>query len=86
MLRRPARAARRGWSSAVLVPVVLAGVGIGVSTTQAAAATATTITVDGTSGGLVFAGDGAISGGGGNSRLLTDYPAAQQSAILDYLF
>jgi hypothetical protein len=64
----------------------MAGLGIGSSATQAAAASATTITVDGTSGGLTFAGEGAISGGGGNSRLLADYPPAQQSAILDYLF
>src|ERR1700734_2408724 len=52
--------------------------------TQAAAATA--ITVSGTSAGRTFDGVGAISGGGGNSRLLTDYPAAQQTQILDYLF
>src|SRR6202034_177683 len=52
--------------------------------TQAAAATA--ITVNGTSAGRTFDGIGAISGGGGNSRLLTDYPAAQQTQILDYLF
>ena len=36
--------------------------------------------------GRTFGGIGAISGGGGNSRLLTDYPAAQQQQILDYLF
>src|SRR6204780_41818 len=53
--------------------------------TQAQAAT-TTITVNGTGTGRVFNGIGAISGGGGNTRLLTDYPAAQQSQILDYLF
>ena len=52
--------------------------------TQAAAATA--ITVNGTSAGRTFDGIGAISGGGGNSRLLTDYPAAEQTQILDYLF
>jgi hypothetical protein len=52
--------------------------------TQAAAATA--ITVSGTSAGRTFDGIGAISGGGGNSRLLTDYPAAEQTQILDYLF
>ena len=52
--------------------------------TQAAAATA--ITVNGTSAGRTFDGIGAISGGGGNTRLLTDYPAAQQQQILDYLF
>jgi len=52
---------------------------------QARAAT-TTISVNGASAGRTFGGIGAISGGGGNSRLLTDYPAAQQQQILDYLF
>lgn len=47
---------------------------------------ATAITIDGTSGGRVFDGVGAISGGGGNSRLLVDYPEPQRSEILDYLF
>ena len=42
--------------------------------------------MDGTSAGRTFNGIGAISGGGGNSRLLADYPAAEQTAILDYLF
>jgi hypothetical protein len=51
-----------------------------------AAAATTTITVNGTGTGRTFDGIGAISGGGGNSRLLTDYPAAQQQQILDYLF
>ena len=50
------------------------------------AAAATVITVNGTSAGRTFGGIGAISGGGGNTRLLTDYPAAQQQQILDYLF
>src|SRR5579859_2382293 len=50
------------------------------------AAQNTTIAVNGTQGGRTFDGIGAISGGGGNSRLLIDYPAAQQSQILDYLF
>src|SRR5579859_3700781 len=52
---------------------------------QAHAAT-TTISVSGTSAGLTFGGIGAISGGGGNTRLLTEYPAAEQTQILDYLF
>jgi Glycosyl hydrolase family 59/Ricin-type beta-trefoil lectin domain len=52
----------------------------------AAAPAATTIAVNGTSAGRTFGGVGAISGGGGNTRLLTDYPAAQQQQILDYLF
>ena len=42
--------------------------------TSAQAAT-TTITVNGTGTGRVFNGIGAISGGGGNTRLLIDYPA-----------
>jgi len=52
----------------------------------APAAAATAITISGTSAGRTFDGIGAISGGGGNSRLLTDYPAAEQTQILDYLF
>ncbi|MBV9381300.1 MAG: hypothetical protein JO242_11585, partial [Streptosporangiaceae bacterium] len=55
-------------------------------TTIGQAQAATTISVNGTSAGRTFGGIGAISGGGGNSRLLTDYPAAQQQQILDYLF
>ena len=51
-----------------------------------AAAAPTAITVNGALGGRTFDGIGAISGGGGNTRLLTDYPAAQQAQILDYLF
>jgi hypothetical protein len=40
---------------------------------------------DGTSQGRVFDGVGALSAGA-SSRLLIDYPPAQRSAILDYLF
>jgi hypothetical protein len=58
----------------------------GIDAPAAHAAATTTIAVNGTSGGRTFDGVGAISGGGGNSRLLTDYPAAQQQQILDYLF
>jgi Glycosyl hydrolase family 59/Ricin-type beta-trefoil lectin domain-like/Galactocerebrosidase, C-terminal lectin domain len=47
---------------------------------------ATTITIDGNGGGRTFDGIGAISGGGGNSRLLIDYPEPYRSQILDYLF
>jgi O-glycosyl hydrolase len=56
-----------------------------VSAAPAQAAT-TTISVNGTIVGRTFDGVGAISGGGGNSRLLIDYPPAQRSQILDYLF
>jgi O-glycosyl hydrolase len=69
--------------------LVLAGVLALVGSIVAGAGTAhaaTTITVNGAATGRTFDGIGAISGGGGNSRLLTDYPAAQQGQILDYLF
>ena len=46
----------------------------------------TSIELRRTDTGRVFDGIGAISGGGGNSRLLIDYPAKQRSQILDYLF
>lgn len=50
------------------------------------AAAATTITINGNASGRTFDGVGAISGGGGNSRLLIDYPEPQRGQILDYLF
>ena len=54
--------------------------------TTASAIEATTVTIDGNATGRVFDGVGAISGGGGNSRLLFDYPEPQRTQILDYLF
>jgi hypothetical protein len=42
--------------------------------------------VDGAGTGRTFDCIGGLSGGGGTSRLLYDYPAQQQSEILDYLF
>ncbi|HET8843347.1 MAG TPA: hypothetical protein VFN35_17925, partial [Ktedonobacteraceae bacterium] len=52
----------------------------------AEAATTTNISLNGSSSGRIFDGVGGLSGGGGTSRLLFDYPAKQQSEILDYLF
>jgi len=46
----------------------------------------TAIAVNPAGPGRTFDGVGAISGGGGNSRLLIDYPAKQRNQILDYLF
>ena len=66
--------------------ILVASVCYAASTPMARAAASTTISVNGTSAGRTFDGIGAISGGGGNTRLLTDYPAAQQQQILDYLF
>lgn len=56
------------------------------ATTGGAGATSTAIAIDGTKPGLAFDGVGAISGGGGNTRLLVDYPEPQRSQLLDYLF
>jgi len=67
----------------ILVMGFLAGVTL---TPPAHAAVSTSITVDGSGSGRVFDGVGAISGGGGNSRLLPDYPEPQRSRLLDYLF
>ncbi|WOX07491.1 galactosylceramidase [Streptomyces sp. N50] len=79
-------AARRRWLAGLSGMVLAAGLSVGVSAAPAVAASATTVSVDGSSPGLTFDGDGAISGGGGNSRLLADYPEPQRSQVLDYLF
>ncbi len=79
------RHGRRRFAAAAVAVAAGLGWSAGGLAAQPAAA-ATSITVNGTQGGRVFDGIGAISGGGGNTRLLTDYPPAQQSQILDYLF
>ncbi len=68
---------------AVLTLAATVTVTAGAAPAQAAT---TTITVDGGITGRTFDGVGAISGGGGNSRLLIDYPPTQRAQILDYLF
>ncbi|WP_194898935.1 ricin-type beta-trefoil lectin domain protein [Catenulispora pinisilvae] len=90
----PPTARRRTALATVLTLLlsVLTGLAVTSPTAQAAkagksaTATDTTITVDGNASGRTFDGLGAISGGGGNSRLLVDYPEPQRSEILDYLF
>jgi hypothetical protein len=79
----PPRAARR--LTAVALAAALAA-GLSGLLPTAPAQAAATIVVNGTSGGRVLDGVGAISGGGGNSRLLVDYPEPQRGQILDYLF
>jgi hypothetical protein len=73
-------------AAAVLaVGTVVAAVGVvGVVNTPAQAATS--ISIDGRSGGRTLDGIGAVSGGGGNSRLLIDYPEPQRGQLLDYMF
>jgi hypothetical protein len=68
------------------IAALLGSLGFPAGAPAANAATTTTIAVNGTSAGRTFDGIGAISGGGGNSRLLIDYPPAQRQQILDYLF
>jgi hypothetical protein len=81
----PRRALARLWP-ALCAALLLGGALVALDTTPAAAATSTSITVNGAQGGRTFDGVGAISGGGGNSRLLIDYPEPARSQILDYLF
>jgi hypothetical protein len=72
----------------ILAGCVMAAIGVGMPrAAQAASSTVTTVRLDGAAGsGPLYGGIGAISGGGGNSRLLIDYPEPQRSEILDYLF
>ncbi|MEU2134456.1 ricin-type beta-trefoil lectin domain protein [Streptomyces sp. NPDC018352] len=83
------RAPVRRWRALAAVTSLLLSTLIGLaapSVVQAAPTPSTSITVDGTKPGLAFDGVGAISGGGGNSRLLADYPKPQRSELLNYLF
>jgi hypothetical protein len=57
-----------------------------VAVPAAGAGTGATVIIDGAHPGPEFQGIGAISGGGGNSRLLIDYPPGERTQILDYLF
>src|SRR5581483_11480130 len=77
----------RTWRAALaaISSLSIAGAAL-VAAPAPAHAAATTVTVDGGSAGRTFDGVGAISGGGGNSRLLVDYPEPERSQILDYLF
>ncbi len=60
--------------------------GLGPLAAHAQSAVSTAIALNGSGGGRTFDGIGAISGGGGNSRLLIDYSEPYRSQILDYLF
>src|SRR6266536_890947 len=86
MLHLPRRA--RGIAATVATAAVWTLLALSVASRAAPASTLSTtdITIDGTRAGPAFQGVGAISGGGGNSRLLIDYPEPQRSQILDYLF
>ena len=68
------------------VATTIAAAGVVAVATPAVAAVTTAVAVNGGIVGRAFDGVGAISGGGGNSRLLVDYPEPQRGQILDYLF
>src|SRR3954451_2860619 len=86
-MRRPHLTGGRRWRRTLGLVSVLSLATIGTIVAVAApTAAATSITLDGASGGRTFDGVGAVSGGGGNSRLLIDYPEPQRGQILDYLF
>jgi hypothetical protein len=85
-LSRLTRVFRRSRALAVLLTALALVVGGMVAVSPAPARADASITIDGSSGGRTFDGVGAISGGGGNSRLLIDYPEPERSQILDYLF
>ncbi|MEV7968407.1 ricin-type beta-trefoil lectin domain protein [Sphaerisporangium sp. NPDC088356] len=77
------RSKTKVFASTLVVALLTAAICvIGFSSAQAAVA----ITINGGSGGRALDGVGAISGGGGNSRLLVDYPEPQRGQILDYMF
>jgi hypothetical protein len=85
MLRLTRQRLRRTRAAVIATAVVLAATGSAVIQAAPSEA-ATSIVINGSSSGRTFDGVGAVSGGGGNSRLLIDYPEPQRGQILDYLF
>ena len=85
-MSRFSRLVRRLRAPAVVLGCLALTAGGVAAVTAAPAEAATSITINGSSGGRTFDGVGAISGGGGNSRLLIDYPEPERGQILDYLF
>ena len=72
--------------TAVLILLLGVLTGVAAPTAAVGAGPTNSLTLNGTKPGRVFDGVGAISGGGGNSRLLADYPEPQRGQLLDYLF
>src|SRR6266699_3491721 len=85
-IERRTRSAGPGRRAAAGAMVVTGALSLAGSAVPARALTTTDITIDGTKAVPAFQGVGAISGGGGNSRLLIDYPEPERSQILAYLF
>src|SRR5438045_9486000 len=79
---------RRGCIFAALPSVLCWGLAVAgvVARTLADAGDVQVIALDGAAPGKLFEGVGAVSGGGGTSVLLKDYPEPQRGQILDILF
>lgn len=77
---------RRARAIALLIVLAAVSAGAHAAAARAAATGLTSLRIDGKASGRTFGGVGAISAGGGNSRLLIDYPQPERDAILDYLF
>ena len=86
---------RRWLVAGIAAAAALAGCGVTIAAAPVPAQAASqepapppgrTIVVDGNRPGPAFDGIGALSGGGGNSRLLIDYPAPERAQILDDMF
>jgi len=73
-------------SAGTVAAAPAAGRRIGPPVAAAAALYRPVVIINGARPGPAFQGIGAISGGGGNSRLLIDYPPRERAQILDYLF
>ncbi|HXP19362.1 MAG TPA: hypothetical protein VN840_06930 [Streptosporangiaceae bacterium] len=86
MRRRYAWASRTGAVALTGALAVTGAIAAGHALTTTPRAHSSGITIDGARVGPAFQGVGAISGGGGNSRLLIDYRPVQRQRILDYLF
>ncbi len=69
-------------AAAVLLSAALFAIG----PARGAALPTTSIVVNGDGGGRTYDGVGAVLGGGGTARYLEDYPRAQRTQIMDYLF
>jgi len=73
-------------SRTLVVRLVVVSVALLLPHSVQAAGPVSLVMLDGAAGGRAFDGVGAISGGGGNTRLLIDYPSRERSGILDALF
>lgn len=77
---------QRGMVFLLILVLAISSFAVFPRTTAGAIANVATVSIDGAGAGRTFDGEGVLSGGGGNSKLLYDYPEPYRSEILDYLF